>query len=154
MPLNFGCKERSLENCPFSRGVEMFNGKPSSGFQANQSTTWREIGLYKVSAREELRYNASGLYGLDKMGLMVANSGGPILQNQVIGGLINPRFWVGRMGMDVKPSNFSEFSNPQRSLIKTLKEENHIPSLSYGYTAGAYYSKSAHLDQRGDLHSQ
>lgn len=145
VPLNTGCRVGAPSNCPFSRGVESFNSKPSSGFQANQSSTWHEIGLYKVSAREELRYNASGLYGLDNMGLMVANSGGPTLPNQVIGGLINPRFWVGRLGMDVKPSNFSEFNNPQRSLIQTLKDLNYIPSLSYGYTAGAYYSKLARV---------
>jgi hypothetical protein len=74
---------------------------------------------------------------------MIANSGGPTFQNQVIAGIVNPRLWVGRLGMDSKPSNFSEFDNPQRSLIKTMKEENYIPSLSYGYTAGAYYSKLA-----------
>lgn len=95
-----------------------------------------------MAAREELGYNASGLYGLDSLGLEIANSGGPVLQNQVIAGVVNPRFWARRLGMDVKPRNFSEFENSQRSLIKTLKEENYIPSLSYGYTAGAYYSKS------------
>lgn len=71
---------------------------------------------------------------------MIANSGGPTLTNQTIGAVINPRLWVGWLGMDVKPSNFSDFENPQRSLIKTLKDEGYIPSLSYGYTAGAYYS--------------
>jgi hypothetical protein len=76
------------------------------------------------------------------MGLMIANSGGPTLLNQTIGGVVNPRLWVGRLGMDVKPSNFSDFEYPQRSLITTLREEGHIPSLTYGYTAGAYYSKS------------
>lgn len=73
---------------------------------------------------------------------MIANSGGPTLQKQVIGGVVNPRIWLGRLGLDVKPSNFSEFDNPQRSLIPTLKEEGYIPSLSYGYTAGAYYRES------------
>jgi hypothetical protein len=121
----------------------MYQGKANDGFQAKRSSTWHEIGIYQVAAREELSYNASGLYGLDSLGLMIANSGGPVLQSQVIAGVVNPRFWVGRLGMDVKPSNFSEFENPQRSLIKTLREENYIPSLSYGYTAGAYYSKSA-----------
>lgn len=121
----------------------MYEGKANDGFQALESSTWHEIGIYQVAARDELRYNASGLYGLDTLGLNIANSGGPTLQNQVISGVVNPRFWVGRLGMDVKPSNFSEFENPQRSLIKTLKEENYIPSLSYGYTAGAYYSKLA-----------
>jgi hypothetical protein len=72
---------------------------------------------------------------------MIANSGGPTLQKQVVGGVVNPRIWLGRLGLDVKPSNFSEFDNPQRSLISTLKEEGYIPSLSYSYTAGAYYSK-------------
>ena len=51
-----------------------------------------------------------------------------------------------RLGMNVKPNNFSEFDNPQRSLIKTMKEENYIPSSSYGYTTGAYYSRSAHQE--------
>jgi hypothetical protein len=110
----------------------MYQGKPNDGFQTKQSSTWREIGIYQVAAREELAYNASGLYGLDSLGLMIANSGGPTLQNQVVAGVVNSRIWVGRLGMDVKPSNFSEFENPQRSLITTLREENYIPSLSRG----------------------
>jgi len=80
---------------------------------------------------------------------MVANSGGPTFQSQVIGAVVNPVLWVGRLGLNVKPSNFSEFENPQRSLIPTLRDEGYIPSLSYGYTAGAYYSKSVSL-----LHSE
>jgi hypothetical protein len=142
IPLSSACKGGSPPNCAFSRGIEMYNSKSSDGFQVKESSTWDELGIYKVATREELRYNASGLYGLDTMALMIANSGGPVLKNQVIGGLVNPRYWVGRLGMDVKPSNFSAFDNPQRSLIQTLKEESYIPSLSYGYTAGAYYSKS------------
>jgi hypothetical protein len=122
----------------------LYQGKPNDGFQSQQSSTWHEIGIYKIAAREELGYNASALYGLDSLGLMIANSGGPTLQNQVIAGVVNPKLWVGRLGMDVKPSNFSEFENPQRSLIKTLRDENYIPGLNYGYTAGAYYSESAY----------
>lgn len=119
----------------------MYKGKVNNGFQAQDSSTWHEIGIYDIATREELGYNASGLYGLDTLGLMVANSGGPTLESQVIGGVVNSRVWVGRLGIDIKPNNFSEFENPQRSLISTLKEEQYIPSLSYSYTAGAYYSK-------------
>ena len=145
LPLTGACKSNetlSTSDCAFSRGAEFYQGRTNNGFQANLSSTWHEIGIYQVAAREELGYNASGLYGLDTLGLMVANSGGPTLKNQTIGGVVNPRLWVGRLGMDVKPSNFSDFENPQRSLITTLREDGHIPSLSYGYTAGAYYSKS------------
>jgi hypothetical protein len=132
-------------DCAFSRGAEFYQGRTNNGFQANLSSTWHEIGIYHVAAREELGYNASGLYGLDTLGLMIANSGGPTLENQTIGAVVNPRLWVGRLGMDVKPSNFSDFENPQRSLITTLKEDGRIPSLTYGYTAGAYYSKLDHV---------
>ncbi|KAH8732441.1 aspartic peptidase domain-containing protein [Phaeosphaeriaceae sp. PMI808] len=141
VPLPGGCKEGSPANCPFLRGAELYQGKPNNGFQVQESSTWSEIGIYQTPTRGELGYNASGLYGLEKLGLMVANSGGPTLQNQVVGGVVNPRLWIGWLGMDVKPNNFSEFENPQRSLIKTLREENYIPGLSYGYTAGAYYKK-------------
>jgi hypothetical protein len=151
IPLSSACKDGSPTNCAFSRGIKMYKSTPSDGFQVKKSSTWDELGIYKVAAREELRYNASGLYGLDTLGLMIANSGGPVLKNQVIGGLVNPRYWVGRLGMDVKPSNFSSFDNPQRSLIQTLREENYIPSLSYGYTAGAYYSESATGSIPGDI---
>jgi hypothetical protein len=132
----------------------MYNGKPNDGFQTQKtpttpgSSTWSNIGIFQVAAREELGYNASGLYGLDNLGLMIANSGGPTLKSQVIGAVTNPRLWVGRLGMDVKPSNFSGFENPQRSLIQTLKDEKYIPSLSYGYTAGAYYSELPHREAR------
>jgi hypothetical protein len=145
LPLAGACKPNetlNIKDCAFSRGAEFYQGQTNNGFQANLSSTWHEIGIYQVAAREELGYNASGLYGLDTLGLMVANSGGPTLQSQTIGAVVNPRLWVGRLGMDVKPSNFSDFDSPQRSLITTLKEAGHIPSLSYGYTAGAYYSKS------------
>ncbi|EMD89485.1 hypothetical protein COCHEDRAFT_1108162 [Bipolaris maydis C5] len=129
------------QDCAFSRGAEIYQGRTNNGFQANLSSTWHEVGIYQTTNREELGYNASGLYGLDTLGLMIANSGGPTLENQTIGAVVNPRLWVGRLGMDVKPSNFSDFANPQPSLIKTLHEEGYIPSLSYGYTAGAYYKQ-------------
>ncbi|EOA82422.1 uncharacterized protein SETTUDRAFT_82601, partial [Exserohilum turcica Et28A] len=144
LPLAGACKDNqtiSKQDCAFSRGAEIYQGRTNNGFQANLSSTWHEIGIYQTATREELGYNASGLYGLDTLGLMIANSGGPTLTNQTIGAVINPRLWVGWLGMDVKPSNFSDFENPQRSLIKTLKDEGYIPSLSYGYTAGAYYKK-------------
>ncbi|KAL6704358.1 hypothetical protein ACN47E_008314 [Coniothyrium glycines] len=141
LPMAGACKDGAPDNCSFNRGAEYYNGRPNGGFQSTTSSTWHEIGIFGTSLREELGYNASALYGLDNLGLMIANSGGPTLPSQVLGAVVNPRLWVGRLGMDVKPSNFSGFENPQRSLIPTLKDEGIIPSLSYGYTAGAYYKK-------------
>lgn len=38
-----------------------------------------------------------------------------------------------------KPTNFTSFNNPQPSFLWSLKNESYIPSLSWGYTAGAQY---------------
>ena len=38
-----------------------------------------------------------------------------------------------------KPTNFSDFNTPQLSYMSSLKNQSYIPSLSYGYTAGAHY---------------
>jgi hypothetical protein len=32
----------------------MYQGKANDGFQAKRSSTWHEIGIYQVAAREEL----------------------------------------------------------------------------------------------------
>lgn len=38
-----------------------------------------------------------------------------------------------------KPTNFTNFDYPQPSFLWSLKNESYIPSLSWGYTAGAKY---------------
>ncbi|MCJ1464621.1 hypothetical protein MMC07_003234 [Pseudocyphellaria aurata] len=45
----------------------------------------------------------------------------------------------GTWGINPRPANLSNFKNPMESLLSTLKQKNFIPSLSYGYTAGAHY---------------
>ena len=131
------------DTCHHLRGIDTYQGRPSNGFSAQKSTSWHEIGIYGTTQRTELGYNATGLYGLDTLGLMSSSSEGPTLGKQVIAGVVNPRIWLVRLGVDIKPINFSEFANPQRSMMVTLKEERYISSLKDGYTAGAYYSESA-----------
>jgi hypothetical protein len=48
--------------------------------------------------------------------------------------------WVGMFGLDVRPSNLSDLGGmkaPQDTLLRKLKQENLIPSLSWAYTAGS-----------------
>lgn len=141
VPIVDGCMKDNTTNCGGLRGVYDFNGKFSNGFLVNSSSSWHEIGIYDMAVRPELGFNANGLYGLDTVGLMLQNSGGPTLDNRVVAGVSNPAIWVGVLGLGPKASNFSEFDNPQKSLMQALKAEDKIPSLSYGYTAGASYSK-------------
>ncbi|KAL1605460.1 hypothetical protein SLS60_005010 [Paraconiothyrium brasiliense] len=143
VPIVDGCQRDNITSCGPLRGAYDFNGRESNGFLVNSSSTWHEIGLYEMDARPDLGFSANALYGLDTAGLMLQNSGGTTIPSQVIAAMASPSIWVGMVGLGQKPANFSEFDNPQEGLMSTLKNEGMVPGKGYGYTAGAYYSKSS-----------
>jgi len=147
IPIVDGCSQENRTDCGALRGAFDFNGRPSDGFLVNRSSSWHELGIYDMDIRPELGFDANALYGQDSLGLMIQNSGGPILTNQVVAGVANPDVYVGMLGLGIKPANFSEFDSPQKSILQSLKDQGQIPSLSYGYTAGAYYSECFSLRQ-------
>ncbi|OCL08205.1 acid protease [Glonium stellatum] len=139
VPVPDGCLSSDPSNCGTLRGVYPFNGQQSTGFQYNQSSTWKLIGLYDLMLEQQLNYTGNGIYGLDTVGLMLQNSGGLSLTGQVVAGIATKEFYLGIFGLGPKPANFSNFDYPQPSFMHTLKEQDKIPSLSYAYTAGASY---------------
>jgi hypothetical protein len=139
IPVPEGCTESDPSNCGSLRGAYPFNGKDSDGFAVNASSTWKPIGLYSLTFGNELGMEDNGLYGFDKVGLTLDNSGGLELDSQIVAGIATKNFYVGLFGLGPKPSNFSDFQYPQPSFMRTLKDQNKIPSLSFAYTAGAAY---------------
>lgn len=139
IPLPEGCTDSDPSNCGSLRGAYPFNGKDSSGFAVNASSTWKNIGLYSLNFGDKLGLNDNGLYGLDTVGLMLENSGGLVLDSQVVAGIATKNFYLGLFGLGPKPSNFSDFEYPQPSFMRSLKNQSKIPSLSFAYTAGAAY---------------
>jgi hypothetical protein len=139
VPLPEGCIESDPSNCGSLRGAYPFNGKDSNGFAVNATSTWKAIGLYSLTFGDKLGLNDSGLYGFDKVGLTLQNSGGLTLDNQVVAGIATKNFYLGLFGLGPKPSNFSDFEYPQPSFMRNLRDQNKIPSLSFAYTAGAAY---------------
>lgn len=88
------------------------------------------------------------MYGTDTVGLMIQDSGGPTLQDQVVGAVRTMPFFVGFFGLSPKASNFTNYDQPRRSYLTTLRDTGIIPSLSYAYSAGAYYSMySCHVSE-------
>ena len=81
---------------------------------------------------------SNGSYGLDTVGLDVDSATGLTSQQNVVAGVVNEPFYLGQFGL--KPSN-TTIANDTRSFMEQLKKDELIPSLSYGYTAGAIYSK-------------
>ena len=139
IPLPDGCISSDLPDCAARRGVEIFRGKKSSGFQTNESSTWTSMGLYDLAIENKLDFSGNALYGLDTIGLGVSNPGGLSLAEQVVGGMATKDFYLGIFGLGPKPANFTD--TPIPSYMKNLRDQNLIPSLSFGYTAGAYYRK-------------
>jgi hypothetical protein len=138
-----GCLRRDDRpyNCAELRGV--VNSTYAMGFQPDSSRTWANEGVFEAHLGTEFGFNASARYGRDIVGLMVPHSGAPKpLANQTVGSLADLRpFFVGFFGLSPKPINFSNYDEPRPSYLTSLKNAQNIPSLSYGYTAGASYSE-------------
>lgn len=149
VPDTTGCllSDNEAYDCASHRGV--VNASYQSGFQANISTTWESLGTFEVGISTNLGFNAGAHYGRDNVGLMFQYSGGPTLPGQVVGSIINKRpFFVGFFGLSPKSFNFTNLDNPHPSYMTSLRENRQIPSISYGYTAGAHYSKSFSISLR------
>lgn len=140
IPMPEGCTSDDPVNCAELRGAYRFDGEVGKGFQVNASSTWNSIGLYTLDLGIRLDLDGNGLYGLEKVGLQLQNSGGLTLDNQVVAGIATKNFFLGSFGLGPKPSNFSNYDHPIPAFMWNLKDQRKIPSLSYGYTAGAAYA--------------
>jgi hypothetical protein len=84
-------------------------------------------------------------YGFDTLTLGLPGADLPSLDNQIIAGIATNNYWLGYLGLSPIPFNFSSqndatsMRDPQPSFLSSLKNQSLIPSLSWGYTAGASY---------------
>lgn len=116
----------------------LLNPSTASGFQSNQSSSWIATGTRQLSSEQYLGISGNGQFGTDAVGLGVDASTGLTLPVSVVAGVTTEPFYMGTLGL--KPENSSASSGSPASLISQLKLQNLIPSLAYGYTAGAIYS--------------
>ncbi|GAB7349941.1 hypothetical protein MBLNU459_g0638t1 [Dothideomycetes sp. NU459] len=126
-----GCLGASnINDCTSSRG-EIFN--------LSQSTTWDYVGLYSLWIEQNLGYGGNAYFGYDVVGLGNLGEGGPTLPNTTVGAFAVTDFYVGNFGLNPKPTNWSSYEDSAPSYMTQLKEQKLIPSVSFGYTAGAPY---------------
>jgi hypothetical protein len=140
VPVPQGCSwAPSWLDCGALRGVEATSGPESLGFEANSSRTWDTVGIYSLAAEQNL-YGTSdtGLYGFDTVAIDADHR----LQKQVVAGISTADFWFGSLGLGNAASSFSVEATNSRSLLASMKNESLSASVSYGYTAGAWYSMS------------
>ncbi|EMD86458.1 hypothetical protein COCC4DRAFT_193842 [Bipolaris maydis ATCC 48331] len=108
-------------------------------YNTTVSKTWQMKGYYQLWIEKNLGLTGNGLYGFDSVGLGMRGDSGPLVANTTIGTLVTSNFWLGHIGVHAKPTNFSSFDDPVPSYIMDLFDQKSIPSLSFGYTAGAQY---------------
>lgn len=125
-----GCTPNDRASCEEARG---------GLFRQNESSTWQSQGLYTLGFEQNLDIQANGDFGLDTITLGIPGSNAPVLESQVVAGIAAKDFYVATWGIRPAPTNLTDIGNPIPSLMQVLKEQSTIHSLSWGYTAGAYY---------------
>ena len=124
---------QAIQSCQDERGAT---------YDYNSSSTWNSRGTYELFNEKNLGLYGNGLWGNDTLGLGIQGSGGPTLNTQVIAGIVTNNFYIGMFGANPKPTNYTGIDGYQQdSYITSLKKQNFIPSITYGYTAGAEYRK-------------
>ncbi|KAJ6113554.1 hypothetical protein N7523_006871 [Penicillium sp. IBT 18751x] len=135
---DYGCASSVFPSAPSDCAVSR-----GTLFNANQSSSWHELGLFGINQNgvgleANLGYYQRAEFALDTLSVGLT---GPTLKNQTVAGIATPEpFYLGIFGLNSQPVNFTSlgnFSSP--SFITTLKNEGTIPSLSWSYTAGAKY---------------
>lgn len=132
---NQGCLTTDPTNCPDSRG---------NTFNVNASSTWDDHGYFALGVELNLPYTSNyddGEYGFDTLGLGYPGSGAnaTTLSHQVIASIATKDFYLGNLGLTPRTVNLTDMDNPVPSYLSNLKTSNLIPSLSFGYNAGAQY---------------
>lgn len=129
MVLPQGCAAGD-KSCPTARG---------GIFNPNSSSTWSPYTYFELPIEKNLYGLVTGFFGNDTLNLTTQGSPGPSLENQVIGGLAVQKYYLGMLGVNPKATKVSASDSGQSSYITSLKAQNLIPSVSFGFTAGAAY---------------
>ena len=135
-----GCTIESPSNCTGARG---------GVYDSTKSSTWNVNAFYLLGAETNLgnpysSTNQMGHFGYETIGVPgqsgVANVS---LDHQVIAGIATNTYYLGNLGLSSQNISFKQGnSDTSPSFLGSLRNENLIPSLSFGYTAGAAYSKA------------
>lgn len=108
-------------------------------FNPNASSTWSQHGYYQLGVEQNLGVPVQGVFGNETLGLGIQGSGGPVLQDQIVAAYTSEALYVGMFGTNPAPTNFTATDQGRPSYMSSLRRQNFIPSLSFGYTAGNQY---------------
>ncbi|RDW85871.1 hypothetical protein BP5796_04196 [Coleophoma crateriformis] len=126
--------------CNTTEGVSTDCGDERGGlWEATSSSTWQQGDQLFLGLNQDLGYSGQGQYGFDTVGLGYSSDEGPTLTHQIVAEISSNSYFFGQLGIGFQPTNFSGYDDPQASFSDTLYSNGTISSMSWSYTAGAYY---------------
>lgn len=142
-----GCTSTDARNCTEARG---------GVYNLTASKSWLDKKIDTLGAEANLEYTVNsdvGQFGFDTLGVAVSGRGNVSLDDQLVATVATKDFFLGNLGLANRQHDFGDGTHPT-GFLSQLNASNLIPSLSYGYTAGASYRKRpgekldrAHADQ-------
>jgi hypothetical protein len=158
LPLPPGCPNETFTppNCAYSRGVDLYAGLQSSGYNGADSNTAAPKGQLSTVKLEVGELDASSLFGAtygDVAGAlwadylhMSSSTGSDTSQNSSqpvpILGVKRVPYYLSTFGIGVGAHKTPVASLPIiNSTVLSMANAGAIPSESWGYTAGAHYGK-------------
>lgn len=129
----------ATQGCESSSDVSACASARGGTFNYSQSSTFEEIGIYSTWIEQNLGYIGNAEYGWDVVSLGGLGDGGPTQKNTTVGAVAVDAFYLGVFGLNPKPTNWTSYEDSSPSYMTQLKDQKLIPSVSFGYTAGAPY---------------
>lgn len=143
-----GCIAKDPSNCTEARGgtYHRADSSTSQGSSTPENPSGKpQIVSLQAERNLGMTNNSDvGSYAFDAMEIGRPGNGNISLTSaQVIAAVATKDFFIGNVGLAARHVSATGSGNPS-GLLASLNDGNYIPSLSYGYTAGAAYRKQGH----------
>lgn len=108
VPLDTDCERMNIADCGGQRGVEVFQSKKSLGFQRNTSSTWQQVGTYRMGLGANLGLTGNAYYGYDSFGFGSSKmADGFEVEKLAVAAYATPDLWVGQLGLSTCSSSLN-----------------------------------------------
>ena len=91
----------------------------------------------------------NGSFGLDSVSLGLPGSKLPVVDDQLIVGIISESVHVASLGICPIATNLSNYDHPAPTMLTILKQQQLVLSLSWAYTAGSFYEHQSRFPEFG-----
>jgi hypothetical protein len=132
-------------DCPDDRGVGTVDRNQIGGVQTSPgSSTWKFAGIFDIGTPDWWQNKSDtpgGDFGLEYLGIGKASKQSWVARNMAVAATQSKDFYIGQFGLSPGATNLGKGNGEVQSILSTFQNQSVIPSVSYGYTAGAKYSE-------------